>query len=110
VPLVIAGIGISMALPIAPTAALSAVAARDVGKASGVNSTTQRFGSAFGVAVAAAIFTAHGHLTGGVGFVGGFRPALAAVAGLSLLGVLTALAVGGRARPAIALTTEKAVA
>ena len=108
VPLVVAGIGISMALPIAPTAALSAVAAHDVGKASGLNSTTQRFGSAFGVAVAGAIFAAHGHLVTGVGFVDGFRPALAAVAGLSLVGVLTALAMGGRARPAMAAAPEKA--
>jgi hypothetical protein len=35
-PLVIAGVGASMALPTAPTAALSAIASSDVGKASGV--------------------------------------------------------------------------
>ena len=92
-PLVIAGVGISMALPVAPTAALSAVPPADLGKASGINSTLQRFGSAFGVAIATAVFTANGHLGTPAGFTAGFRPALVAAAALSLVGVLTALAV-----------------
>jgi MFS family permease len=39
VPLVIAGIGVSMVLPVTPAAVVSAVNPRDMGKASGVNST-----------------------------------------------------------------------
>lgn len=100
VPLIAAGIGISMALPIAPTAVLSAAHPRDMGKASGVNSTLQRFGSAFAIAIAAAVFSANGHLGTPVSFTTGFRPALGVVAGLSVLGAMSALAVAGRRRAA----------
>ena len=93
-PLLLAGVGVSMVLPTTATAALSAVAPSDIGKASGANSTLQRFGSAFGIAAATAIFAANGHLGTAASFTTGFRPALAAAAGLSLLGVLSALAVG----------------
>jgi EmrB/QacA subfamily drug resistance transporter len=68
IPLVIASIGISIVLPVAPTALLSAVPVQDLGKASGVNSTVQRFGSAFGVAVATAVFAANGSLASPVSF------------------------------------------
>jgi MFS family permease len=44
-PLVVAGVGISMAIPAVPAAALNAVPPSDVGKASGVQSTLQRFGA-----------------------------------------------------------------
>ena len=98
VPLIVAGIGISLALPIAPTAVMSAVSPRDMGKASGVNSTLQRFGSAFAVAIAVAVFSANGHLGTAEGFTAGFRPALGVVAGLSLIGAITALAVSGPRR------------
>jgi EmrB/QacA subfamily drug resistance transporter len=99
VPLIIAGIGISMAIPIASTAVLSAVSPPDMGKASGVNSTVQRFGGAFAIAIAAAVFTSNGHLGTAASFTAGFRPALAVVAGLSVLGAVTALAIAGRRRP-----------
>jgi EmrB/QacA subfamily drug resistance transporter len=93
IPLVIAGIGFSTVLPVAPTAVLSAVAPRDMGKASGANSTLQRFGSAFGVAVATAAFAANGSLATPDAFLAGFRPALLVLAGLSLIGALAALGV-----------------
>jgi MFS family permease len=95
-PLLIAGIGISMAIPIAPAAVLSAVRPVDMGKASGVNSTLQRFGSAFAVAIAAAVFSANGHLGSAASFTGGFRPSLMVVAFLSLAGAVSALAIGTR--------------
>jgi EmrB/QacA subfamily drug resistance transporter len=98
-PLLIAGIGVSMALAATPTAVLSAVALADMGKASGANSTFQRFGSVFGVAVATAVFAANGHLGAAASFTAGFRPALAVLAGLSLLGALPALAVRARRLP-----------
>jgi len=102
VPLSIAGIGISMAMPIASTAVLSAVAPHDMGKASGVNSTLQRFGAAFAIAIAAAVFTAYGHLGTPLSFTAGFRPALGVVAALSVLGGITAIAVSGpRRQPAV---------
>ena len=102
VPLIIAGIGISMAIPVVSTAVLSAVSPPDMGKASGVNSTLQRFGAAFAVSIAAAIFTANGHLGTATSFTAGFRPALTAVAGFSVLGAMIALAVAGRPRVPVA--------
>ena len=106
VPLIIAGVGISMALPTTSTAVLSAVAPRDMGKASGVNSTLQRFGAAFAIAVAAAVFTANGHLGTPISFTAGFRPALFVVAALSVLGGLTAVAVTSRRRQPVPAEVE----
>ena len=92
-PLVLAGVGISLALPVAPAAVLGSVSPSDVGKASGVNSTMQRFGSAFAIAVASAVFAANGQLGTAAAFTAGFRPALTVVAAMSLLGALAALAI-----------------
>ncbi len=96
VPLVIAGVGISLTIPATPTAALGAVPAADLGTASGVQNTLQRFGSVFGVAIVTAVFSASGHLGSIAGVVAGVQPAVAASAGLSLAGALTGLAVGRR--------------
>jgi len=97
-PLITAGVGISMAIPTVPTTALNAVPAADMGKASGVQNTLQRFGAVFGVAIVAAVFSANGHLGSPATLISGFRPALAAAAGLSAAGALTALAAGARRR------------
>ena len=98
-PLIIAGAGISMAIPTAPTAALGAAGPQDVGRASGVNNTMQRFGSAFGIAIVTAVFTANGHLGSVAAFTAGYRPAMVVSAGISLLGAAAAVAIGRR-RPA----------
>jgi EmrB/QacA subfamily drug resistance transporter len=95
-PLLVAGVGISMALPTVPTAVLSAVAADEMGKASGINSMMQRFGAVFAVAIGSSVFTAFGHLGSPASVTDGFKPALAACAAFSLLGTLTALAVAPR--------------
>jgi EmrB/QacA subfamily drug resistance transporter len=99
VPLVVAGVGISMVMPTTPAAAIGAVTPAEIGKASGTNTTLQRFGGVFGVALVTAVFSAHGHLGDPAGFVAGLRPALAVAASLSLLGALTAAAVAARRRP-----------
>ncbi len=97
-PLIIAGVGVSMALPTTPTAALSAVPPSELGKASGVTNTLQRFGGVFGIAAVAAVFAANGHLATPASVTAGFRPALAVSAGLSVLGAISALAVGSHRR------------
>ncbi len=102
-PMIIAGVGISMALPTVATAALGAVAPPDMGRASGVNNTLQRFGGAFGIAVAAAVFSAHGQLGSPAGVTAGFRPALAVSALLSLLGAVAAVLAGRLDLPAVPL-------
>jgi MFS family permease len=109
-PLIIAGVGISMALPTTPAAALGAVAPAEIGKASGVNSTLQRFGGAFGVAIVTAVFAAHGHLGSPASFAAGFRPALVVAAGLSLLGAATAMLVAARRHAVPAMAVEPAAA
>jgi MFS family permease len=95
--LLVSGVGISMALPTVPTAVLSAVPPSELGKASGINYTMQRFGSVFAVAIAGAVFSAYGHLGSPVAFTDGFKPALAGCAVLSLLATVAALGTGGRA-------------
>ena len=104
-PLVIAGVGISMAIPTTPTAALDAVPPADFGTASGVQNTLQRFGAVFGVAIVTAVFSAHGCLGSAAGVIAGVRPALAMSAGLSLVGSAAAVAVGRR-RAAVAADTS----
>jgi len=96
VPFLIAGVGISMAIPTVPTAALGAVSPADVGQASGVSNTMQRFGGAFAIALVSAIFAAHGHLGSAASFTAGYRPAMLGSAGLSLVGAVVAIGIGRR--------------
>lgn len=107
VPLVIAGVGISMVIPTTPTAALGAVPPADIGTASGVQTTLQRFGAVFGVAIVTAVFSASGHLGSAAGVISGVRPGLAASAGLSLAGAVAALAVARRRDRAAASTVSE---
>ena len=95
-PLLVAGIGASMSFATAPAAALSAVSAADLGKASGTSNTLQRFGSAFAISATTAVFAANGHLGTSASFDAGFRPALTLAAGLALLGAISALGVTRR--------------
>ena len=98
VPLLLAGVGISMVVPTTATAALSSVPPADIGKASGANQTLRFFGTVFAVAIAGTVFSASGHLGSASAFVAGFRPAMAVSVALSLLGAASALAVTGRRR------------
>ena len=100
--LLVAGVGISMALPTVPTAVLSAVQPAEMGKASGIATMMQRFGAVFAIAIATSVFGAYGHLGSAASVTSGFRPALAVAAGLSLLGALTALAITARQRGPVA--------
>jgi EmrB/QacA subfamily drug resistance transporter len=96
--LLVAGVGISMALPTVPTAVLGSVAPDEMGKASGINNMMQRFGAVFAIAIASSVFAAHGHLGSPVSVTSGFRAAMAVAAVLSLLGAVTALAIRARHR------------
>jgi EmrB/QacA subfamily drug resistance transporter len=96
VALLVAGIGISMALPTVPTAVLNAVAGHEMGKASGVNYMAQRFGAVFSIAIASAIFAAHGHLGNPAAVTAGFRPALWSCVIFAVLAALTSIAITAR--------------
>ncbi len=96
--LLVAGIGISMALPTVPTAVLSAVALEEMGKASGIDYMAQRFGAVFAIAIASAVFSATGHLGTPASVTAGFRPALWACAAFALLAALSASAMSSPRR------------
>jgi EmrB/QacA subfamily drug resistance transporter len=85
VALLVAGVGISMALPTVPTAVLSAVSPAEMGKASGINYMAQRFGAVFSIAVGSAVFSACGDLGTPASVTAGFKPALWTCAVLALL-------------------------
>lgn len=96
VPLIVAGVGISAALPVSQAAIVGAVEEAAVGKAAGANNMLQELGGAFGVAVAVTAFgTAGGYASAQV-FTDGFQVAMGAAAGLAALGVAAALAMPGR--------------
>ena len=89
-----------MALPCVSAAGLNAVGPPSLGKAAGVMNTMQQFGAVFGIAVATTVFNAHGSLASAAAITGGYRPALAVAAALSVLGAVTALGLRRVPRPA----------
>jgi EmrB/QacA subfamily drug resistance transporter len=97
-PSVVAGIGVSMAIPAAQNSVVGSFALEDVGKAAGANSMMRELGGVFGVATAAAVFAAAGSFASADAFLDGFAPAIAVVAALSLAGAIVALALPGRRR------------
>ncbi len=101
VALLIAGVGISIALPTVPTAVLSAVAPHEMGKASGINYMAQRFGAVFAIAIGSAVFSAHGHFGSPAGVTAGFKPALWACAGFAVLAAVSAICMSPRRTGAI---------
>ena len=112
IALLVAGVGVSMALPTVPTAVLNAVPTTQLGKASGINYMAQRLGTVFAVAISSAVFSAHGHLGDPAAVTAGFRPALWCSVVFAALATVTALAISAPAprsatdtRPADVLTT-----
>jgi len=59
----------------------------------------RQLGAVFGVAIVAAVFAVRGHYASPATFVSGFGPAMAACAGLALLGAAAGLAIPGRHQP-----------
>jgi MFS family permease len=90
-PLVIAGVGVSLALPALPAASLNAVPPEVLGQASGVVNTLQRFGAVLAVAVVTAVFDANGALTSPAAATDGYRPAMLVAAAFSGIGAIVAL-------------------
>jgi EmrB/QacA subfamily drug resistance transporter len=98
IPSVVAGVGVSMAIPAAQNSVVGSFSLEDVGKAAGANSMMRELGGVFGVAVAAAVFAGTGSFASAHAFLDGFAPAIAVVAVLSLAGAVVALALPGRGR------------
>lgn len=96
VPLVVAGCGVSMALPAVQNSVVSAVGHDEVGKAAGTNSTMRELGGVFGIAVVVALFAGTGSVSSAEDFVAGFGPAITLAAGLSLAGAVAGMWLPGR--------------
>ena len=90
-PLIVAGAGVSMAMPAAQNAILSAVAPTEIGKASGIFNMFRFLGGVLGIAIAVAVFSATGSVTSPQAFSGGFAAAIIVSATLSLLGAVAGL-------------------
>ena len=99
-PLLLAGCGVSLAIPPTQSVVMTAVAPADIGKASGTFNMLRQLGGVFGVAICAAVFAAHGGYSSAATFVSGFGPAMGACAGLALIGATAGLVIPRR-QPAV---------
>jgi EmrB/QacA subfamily drug resistance transporter len=97
VPLVLAGAGVSMAMPAAQNAVLSSVSPAEIGKASGTYNMLRFLGGAFGIALSGTVFTASGGFGSPQLFSAGFASALGASALLSFAAAIAGLLVPPRA-------------
>jgi EmrB/QacA subfamily drug resistance transporter len=88
VPMVVAGVGISMAIPSAQNSVLGSVSEEAVGKAAGTNSVMRELGGVFGIAVAVAVFAGAGSYASPQAFTDGFAPAIGVAAALALVGAV----------------------
>jgi RND family efflux transporter MFP subunit len=90
-PLIIAGAGVSVAMPAAQNAVLSSVAQTEIGKASGTFNMLRFLGGVSGIAIAAAVFAGNGSFGSPQVFSAGFAPAIGVSAVLSLLGAVAGM-------------------
>jgi EmrB/QacA subfamily drug resistance transporter len=95
-PFIVAGVGVSMAIPSAQNSVVGSVAMEALGKAAGTNSMMRELGGVFGIAIAVAVFAAAGSYASVQAFTDGFAPAIYVAAGLALAGAITGLALPGR--------------
>jgi EmrB/QacA subfamily drug resistance transporter len=95
-PFIIAGVGVSMAIPAAQNSVVGSVASEALGKAAGVNSMMRELGGVFGIALVVAVFAGTGGYASAQAFTDGFGPAIGVSAGLALAGALVALAIPSR--------------
>jgi EmrB/QacA subfamily drug resistance transporter len=108
-PLVVAGIGASMAIPPAASSVVGAVAQEEVGKAAGANSMLRELGGVFGIAILVAVFAGGGSYASAQAFSDGFAPAIAVSAALSLMGAIAGMGLPGRPRATGALRRRQPV-
>jgi hypothetical protein len=97
-PFVVAGVGISMAIPAAQNSVVGSASMDAIGKAAGVNSMMRELGGVFGIAVVVAVFAGAGSYASVQAFTDGFTPAILVAAGLALAGAVVGLALPSRRR------------
>jgi MFS family permease len=115
IPMVVAGIGISMAIPSAQNSVLGSVSQEAVGKAAGTNSVMRELGGVFGIAIAVAVFAGAGSYATPQAFTDGFGPAVGVAAALALIGAVAGSFLPAHGRegeltgaPAVAVEAEGA--
>jgi EmrB/QacA subfamily drug resistance transporter len=107
-PLVLAGVGVSMAMPAVQNAVLSSVAVVEMGKASGVFNMGRFLGGVFGIALLVAVFTSGDTTPSPANFSAGFAAAMEVAAALSLLGAVAGLWLPARRRAAAVQISQNA--
>jgi MFS family permease len=90
-PLIVAGAGVSMAMPAAQNAVLSSVAVNEIGKASGTFNMLRFLGGVFGIATLVAVFAGSGSVGSPQAFSDGFVRAIGVAAILSLLAAIAGM-------------------
>jgi EmrB/QacA subfamily drug resistance transporter len=95
-PMILAGAGVSLAMPAAQNAVISAVAAAEIGKASGAFNMFRFLGGAFGIATVVAVFDQAGGLTSPQAFSSGFAATVGVAAALSAAGAMAGLGLPAR--------------
>ncbi|KJC39231.1 major facilitator transporter [Bradyrhizobium sp. LTSP885] len=108
VPLVLAGVGVSMAMPAAQNAVLGSVPVTEMGKASGIFNMGRFLGGMFGVAALVASFSANGAADSAIHFTSGFAAAMSLAAILSFAGAIAGLFLPTRRRAAVATVPQDA--
>jgi EmrB/QacA subfamily drug resistance transporter len=101
-PMVVAGAGVSMAMPAAQSSVLRSVSRDEAGKAAGIFNMLRFLGGSFAIAVVAAVFAGAGSYASPQAFSDGFAAAIAVCSGLSLVGAVVALPGVRRASQAVA--------
>jgi MFS family permease len=91
-PLIVAGVGISMAIPAGQNSAIASMSDEALGKAAGANSMMRELGGVFGIALVVATFAAAGNYNSTEAFFDGLAPALAVAAALGAAGAIAGLA------------------
>jgi EmrB/QacA subfamily drug resistance transporter len=102
VPMILAGAGVSLAMPAAQNAVINAVAASEIGKASGAFNMFRFLGGAFGIASVVAVFDRAGSLNSPQAFSSGFAAAVGVAAALSAAGAIAGLGLPARHQTASA--------
>jgi EmrB/QacA subfamily drug resistance transporter len=100
-PLMLAGCGVSMAMPATQSAVMNAVAPTAIGTASGTYNMLRQLGAVLGIAGSVAVFAHAGGYGSPQAFADGFTPALLLAAGLSLAGAIAGAALPARKVQAI---------
>ncbi len=99
VPMMLAGAGVSLAMPAAQNAVISAVAPAEIGKASGAFNMFRFLGGAVGIASIVAVFDSLGNLASPQAFSSGFAAAVGLAAALSAAGAIAGLWLPARQQP-----------